>query len=70
MTPLLYIGEPPTPATLADNPQAAKLLIERGQTVYFMDSTSAYHTLILLGVEGTAAYDRLLLARFGPLRAS
>ena len=67
VTPLLYIGEPPFPATMPDNPQAAALLMERGETVYFYDSETAFVTLILLGMSGSAAADRIRLARFGPL---
>jgi hypothetical protein len=70
VTPLLYIGEPPFPATMPDNPVAAKLMIEAGETVFFFDSTTCYVTLILLGVSSEAAQDRLRLARFGPLAAS
>lgn len=70
VTPLLYIGEPPFPATMPDNPVAARMMIEAGETVFFHDSTTCYVTLILLGMTHESALDRLRLARFGPLAAS
>jgi hypothetical protein len=70
VTPLLYVGQPPFPATMPDNPEAARLLIRAGETVFFFDSTTCYVTLILLGMTHEAAKDRIRLARFGPLAAS
>lgn len=67
VTPRLYIGEPPFPATMPDNPSAAKLLMEAGECVFFYDSVTCYITLILLGMSHEDAEDRLRLARFGPL---
>ena len=70
ITPLLYIGEPPFPATMPDNPVAAAMLIEQGKTVYFFDSETCFVTLTLLGIKCEDADARLRLARFGPLGAS
>lgn len=69
VTPLVYIGRPPFPATFTDTPQEAVWYVERGETVWLLDSDSIYETLILLGMPSQAAFDRLSMARFGPLLA-
>jgi hypothetical protein len=67
VTPLLYIGKPPFPATLPHGPVEAALLMSHGETVYFLDSESCFVTLTLIGIKCQDADDRLRLARFGPL---
>ena len=54
-------------ARLEGSKRYAKELMEAGEDVYFYDSESCYLTLILLGMSGSAAADRIRLARFGPL---
>lgn len=69
VTPLVYVGRPPFPATFPDGPSDAVWYVQHGETVWFYDSASAFATLVLLGMTGAAAVERLRLARFGPLAA-